>query len=262
MRFHPQKTLSKITILSTLSFLLAGCAFMQLSQETQILQNSTVLVGTVSSTLPLRDMPVVVAAYLKKGNTRTIVHYTQLHELGPYELIVPKGNYHIVAFVDENRNLIYEKGEAVGQYVEENRVFAPAGGVVGDLNLQIQYKFKELYITAHSMGGLVVRSFIVNFGNLFPSITNFISISTPWGGEELAKSGVKYSPAVIPAWRDIQPESEFIKSIYHKSMPATIEHFLFFGHKGNRNLLRPNNDRVVTLASQLDQRSQREAKMI
>jgi pimeloyl-ACP methyl ester carboxylesterase len=337
-------------------------------------------------------MPVVVAAYLKKGNTRTIVHYTQLHELGPYELIVPKGNYHIVAFGDKNRNLIYEKGEAVGQYAEENSVFAPAGGVVGDLdilisslntgkidfptgsvmpskksetfhstspgaiadlddvlfsddygnkgfwtpleffkevggniyfleaydpekipilfvhgaagspqnwkaffenidrvkfqpwffyypsgasinamshllywkllNLQLKYKFKELYITAHSMGGLVVRSFIVNFGNLFPSITNFISISTPWGGEELAKTGVKYSPAVIPAWRDMQPESELIKSIFRKRMPPTIEHFLFFGHKGNRNLLRQNNDKVVTLASQLDQRSQREAKMI
>ena len=53
-------------------------------------------------------------------------------------------------------------------------------------NLQAKYKFKELYITAHSMGGLVVRSFIVNYGHFFPSIANFISISTPWGGEELA----------------------------------------------------------------------------
>jgi len=35
-----------------------------------------------------------------------------------------------------------------------------------------------------------------------------------------------------------------------------------FGDKGNRNILRPNNDKAVTLASQLDQRSQRDAKMI
>jgi len=59
-----------------------------------------------------------------------------------------------------------------------------------------RYKFKELYITSHSMGGLVVRSFLVNFGNLFPFVTHFISISTPWGGEQLAEMGVKYSPAV------------------------------------------------------------------
>jgi pimeloyl-ACP methyl ester carboxylesterase len=130
------------------------------------------------------------------------------------------------------------------------------------LNLQRQYKFKKLYITAHSMGGLVVRSFMVTFGKVFPSITNFISVSTPWGGKELAESGVKYSPAVIPAWRDVQPKGKFIKSIFSKKMPPTIEHFLFFGHKGNRNLLRPNNDKAVILASQLDQRAQREARMI
>ena len=45
-------------------------------------------------------------------------------------------------------------------------------------------------------------------------------------------------------------------------MPSEVNHYLFFGHKGNRNILRPNNDNVVTLASQLDQRSQRDAKMI
>ena len=365
---------------------------MQLREETEIIKNSTILVGVVSSTLSIRDMPIVVAAYLRKGNIRTIVHYTSLHELGSYELIVPKGNYYIVAFGDNNQNLIYDKGEPVGQYIGTVGVFANTEGVVSDidivisshktgkidfpigyalpskksksfhttspgtianlddvlfsdeygakgfwtpleffkevggniffleaydpkkipilfvhgakgspedwktfsktidgdkfqpwffyypsgasidsmsyllfwklLNLQRKYKFTELYITAHSIGGLVARSFIVNFGDFFPFVTNFISISTPWGGETLAKSGVKYSPAVIPAWRDLQPKGEFIKSIFRKKMPPTVEHFLFFGHKGNRNLLRPNNDRVVTMASQLDPRAQREAKMI
>ena len=129
-------------------------------------------------------------------------------------------------------------------------------------NLQAKYNFNQLCITAHSMGGLVVRSFMVNYGRFFPSISCFISISTPWGGEALAETGVKYSPAVVPAWRDMQPGSEFIKSIYRKKMPPAVNHYLFFGHKGNRNILRPNNDKVVTLASQLDQRAQRDAKMI
>jgi len=364
----------------------------QLREETKIIEKSTILAGKVSSTLSFRDIPIVVAAYLKDGDIRRIVHYTRLHELGSYELIVPKGNYHIVAFGDKNQNLIYDRGEPVGQYADSERVFTTAEGVVRDLdimisnlktgktdfpigfemppkksktfhctspgtianlddvlfsdeygakgfwspleffkevggniyflesydpkkipilfvhgaagspqnwkaffntidgdkfqpwvfyypsgasidamsyllfwklyNLQSKYKFKELYITAHSMGGLVVRSFIVNFGNFFPFITNFISISTPWGGEELTESGVKYSPAVIPAWRDMQPKGEFIKSVFRKRMPPAVKHFLFFGHRGNRNLLRPNNDKVVTLASQLDQRSQSEAKMI
>jgi len=60
----------------------------------------------------------------------------------------------------------------------------------------------------------------------------------------------------------MQPDSEFINSVFSKKIPPNIEYFLFFGHKGNRNPLRPNNDNVVTLESQLDQRAQREAKMI
>lgn len=387
-----KKTLSPLILLLMLSFFLVGCTLLQIREEVNTLQNSTVLVGIVSSHLSYHDMPVVVAAYSKKDSNRAIVHYTTLHELGPYELMVPKGTHNIVAFGDKNKNLIYDKGEPAGQILSAEQVSTPAGGVAGNLdivireqnsnkidfpigskmppkeyknfhstcpgavanmddfvfsdeygkkglwtgleffreiggnvyfleaydpakipilfvhgaagspqnwqtffesidrnkyqpwffyypsgasidsmsylllwklqNLQAKYKFKELYITAHSMGGLVVRSFMVNYGHLFPSITNFISISTPWGGEELAEIGVKYSPAVIPAWRDMQPGSEFINSIFRKKIPSAVDYYLFFGHKGNRNILRPNNDKAVTLASQLDQRSQRDAKMV
>ena len=392
MAFSSQKTMSGLVFFVTLSFLLSSCALLQVREEVNTLQKSTVFVGIVSSTLSDHDMPVVVAAYSKKDNRRAIVHYTTLHEPGPYELMVPTGTHNIVAFGDMNKNLIYDNGEPAGQILSAEQVSPPVGGVAGNLdiviteknsnkidlpigsemppktyegfhstcpgaianlddtifsdeygkkgfwagleffreiggnvyfleeydpkkipilfvhgaagspqnwrtffknidrtkyqpwffyypsgssldsmsyllfwklqNLQTKYKFKELYITAHSMGGLVVRSFLVNYGYLFPSITNFISISTPWGGEELAEIGVKYSPAVIPAWRDMQPGSEFINSIFSKKIPPAVDHYLFFGHKGNRNILRPNNDRVVTLASQLDQRSQKDAKMI
>lgn len=82
------------------------------------------------------------------------------------------------------------------------------------------------------MGGLVVRSFMVTFGKVFPSITNFISVSTPWGGKELAESGVKYSPAVIPAWRDVQPKGKFIKSIFSKKNAAYDRAFSLFWTQG------------------------------
>lgn len=379
-------------IVLMLSFLFVGCALMQVKEEVKTLQESTVLVGMVSSPVSYHDMPVVVAAYSKKDRKRAIVHYTTLHELGPYELMVPKGTHNIVAFGDKNMNLTYDAGEPAGQILSAEQFLVPAGGVDGNLDiviaeqsgpqidlpigstmplkehktyhstcpgaiadindavfsdeygkkgfwagleffreiggnvyfleaydpnkipilfvhgaagspqnwraffdridrskyqpwfyyypsgsqidsmsyllfwkmqcLQTKYKFRELYFTAHSMGGLVVRSFLVNYGQYFPSITAFISISTPWGGEELAEMGVKYSPAVIPSWVDMQPDSECIRSLFANNMPASVEHYLFFGHRGNRNLLRPNNDKVVTLESQLDQRSQRDAKMI
>jgi uncharacterized alpha/beta hydrolase family protein len=388
----------KLKIISYLGFLLIACiilhscTFVQLSEEVKYVEQATVLVGHVSDPLYAGDSPVVVAAYSKKDNKIEIIHYTMLHEPGPYELMVPAGTHNIIAFIDKNRNLTYDYGEPAGQILSHELISTSAGGVVGDLdiviserdngkidfpigsklpqkeysgfystcpgaiiniednlfaekyarkgfwaplefykeiggniyflekydpdkipilfvhgasgspqnwktilksidrtkyqpwffyypsgasidsmsyllfwklyNLQAKYKFKELYITAHSMGGLVVRSFLINHGQHFPVITNFISISTPWGGEELAEMGVKYSPAVIPAWRDMQPGSEFIESIYRRKIPSTVNHYLFFGIKGNHNILRPNNDKVVTLASQLDPRSQNDAKMV
>ena len=130
------------------------------------------------------------------------------------------------------------------------------------LNLQRKYQFDTLYIVAHSMGGLVVRSFLVNFGEGLPLKIKFISISTPWGGDDLANIGVKYSPAVIPAWREIRSDGKFIESLYEKKLSEKVEHCLFFSYNGNNNPFRPNNDKVVTLQSELDFRAQSEARMV
>jgi hypothetical protein len=50
------------------------------------------------------------------------------------------------------------------------------------VNLQSKYQFNTIYITAHSMGGLIARSFLVNYGQQFPYVKLFISLATPWGG--------------------------------------------------------------------------------
>ena len=135
--FFLKKSVCSLTIPFMLSFLLAGCTFMQLREETKIIQYSTILVGNITSTPSFRDMPVVVTAYSKEKNKRTIVHYTTLHEPGSYELIVPKGDYYIVAFGDNNKNLIYDKGEPAGQYLGGVPLSAPSGGVVTDLDIVI-----------------------------------------------------------------------------------------------------------------------------
>ena len=128
-------------------------------------------------------------------------------------------------------------------------------------NLQIKYKFDKMYITAHSMGGLVVRSFIVDYGTYFPYVKLFISLATPWGGDRMAEYGVKQSPAVIPSWIDMQPEGEFIKSLYRTKMPDTTSFYMFSGHRGGRNPFQSNNDGTISLSSILDLRPQAEAKM-
>jgi pimeloyl-ACP methyl ester carboxylesterase len=128
-------------------------------------------------------------------------------------------------------------------------------------NLQIKYKFDKMYITAHSMGGLVARSFLVDYGQYFPSVKLFVSLATPWGGDRMAEFGVKQSPAVIPSWIDMQPEGEFIKSLYRTKIPETTAFYMFSGHRGGRNPFQSNNDGTISLSSILDLRPQAEAKM-
>lgn len=125
--------------------------------------------------------------------------------------------------------------------------------------LHQKYEFERLYVLAHSMGGHVARYALVHQSALKSYVKLFVSISTPFGGEELAKTGVEKSPAVIPSWKDMVPDSEFIKHSFSGNMPYEIKYYLFFGHKGNRNPLRPNNDSTVTMESMLDTRAQSEA---
>ena len=129
-------------------------------------------------------------------------------------------------------------------------------------NLQLRYRFDTLAIAAHSMGGLVVRHFLANFGEQSPQIKLFVSLSTPWAGEASAEIGVQHSPAVVPSWIDMQPEGRFMQSLFARPLPGQTAYYLFFGHKGGYSMLRPNNDGTVTLASQLRDAAQAEAKMV
>jgi hypothetical protein len=77
----------------------------------------------------------------------------------------------------------------------------------------------------------------------------------------MAEYGVEQSPAVIPSWIDMQPEGEFLQSLYRDKMPASVSFYMFTGHRGSRNPFTSNNDGTITLASIMDLRPQTEAKM-
>ena len=126
------------------------------------------------------------------------------------------------------------------------------------------YRFKTLYVTAHSMGGLVARSFIMK--NVYDDnqdyIKLFISISTPWNGHRLTAIGVEEAPAAIPSWYDMIPESEFIQSIFKKHFPPELKFYLLFSYRGDCSLFLANNDGTVELSSELDYRAEAEAEKI
>ena len=130
-------------------------------------------------------------------------------------------------------------------------------------NLQRRYHFNRLYLTAHSMGGLVARSFLAAYGDQFPSIKLFVSLSSPWGGDPAADQGVAYSPAVIPSWRDVRSGGRFVHKLFDKPLPRDLDYYLFFGHGGRYSLLRQaSSDGVITLDSQLRASAQAEARRV
>lgn len=127
--------------------------------------------------------------------------------------------------------------------------------------LHSEHGFNTLYVTAHSMGGLVSRSFILK--NVYEDrqdyIKLFVSISTPWNGHRASKKGVERAPAVVPSWYDMVPESEFIQSIYSRQIPSSMKYYLFFSFRGDCSMMMENNDGAVEIASELDYRAQTDA---
>jgi pimeloyl-ACP methyl ester carboxylesterase len=128
--------------------------------------------------------------------------------------------------------------------------------VAGALNrgveiLQAHLGFPRLHVVAHSMGGLVSRSFLIK--NVFEDgnhyVTRFVSISTPWGGHEAASMGVHFSPAVVPSWRDMVSGSEFQKAILSKPLRGYVDHLLIYGNHSSTSFVLPHeNDGTVSVA--------------
>ncbi len=131
--------------------------------------------------------------------------------------------------------------------------------------LQHEFGFDTLFVTAHSMGGLVARSFVLQTGEdeLPDYVRLFVSFSTPYNGHEAAAKGVKYMPIQVPSWLDIQPDSDFLKSL-RQPLPEGVSFYLVFGFDSDGiNLIMPySSDSVVSVGSQLAPFAQEEAVRI
>lgn len=119
--------------------------------------------------------------------------------------------------------------------------------------LHDRYGFKRLHVVAHSMGGLVARSFIVKNviegGNGY--INTFVSVSSPWNGHEAAAMGVKYAPEVVPSWIDMKHGSDFLTHLFDHPLKSRVSHHLLYGHRAKRSPILPEeNDGVVSVASE------------
>lgn len=119
-----------------------------------------------------------------------------------------------------------------------------------------------MIIVAHSMGGLIVREALNRYENSPKEnkVGLLVTIATPFGGHPAAASGEKYGLLVLPSWRDVNPESRFIKELFRKPLPESIEHQLLYAYDNPKALkLGMNSDGVVPLSSQLRLEAQQQA---
>ena len=117
--------------------------------------------------------------------------------------------------------------------------------------------FERSCLVAHSMGGLVARSAIDRLRRRGVPVRGFVSIASPFGGVASAAVGVDHAPAVVPSWRDVEPESAFLRSLYAHPLPPDLPYFLLFAFQP-----RESSDGVVEIASQLRLDAQREASLV
>jgi pimeloyl-ACP methyl ester carboxylesterase len=108
---------------------------------------------------------------------------------------------------------------------------------------------QRLIIVAHSMGGLVALSTINHMLDVdnVKHLKGYVSFNSPYGGVDSAASGLKYAPAVVPAWHDVATGSQFLKELYASKAHKEIPFFLFFGYNTGAS-----SDGTITLQSQLE----------
>ena len=129
--------------------------------------------------------------------------------------------------------------------------------------LRLVHHVTAMHLVAHSMGGLVSQEFLNRHATGATNyLKSFTSLSTPWGGHSAARLGVKFSPAVVPVWRDVAPDSEYLARIRRSKLPTGLPHYLFFGHKGAVATAPGADDGVITVVSQREPAALRRASKV
>lgn len=142
---------------------------------------------------------------------------------------------------------------------------AMSNGILGLLSaLHLRYRFNDLHLVAHSMGGLVSRGYLAACERQenCEYVRSFTSISSPFGGDSAAQSGVDYSPVVMPVWKSLAPSSRFLQSLFARPLPHGVPHYMLFGYRNTSRMRAESSDGTIRLHSQLRPEAQAQAATV
>ena len=131
--------------------------------------------------------------------------------------------------------------------------------MIDSLDKNVRNGGSRIVIVAHSLGGLVALSALqkLHEDGLPPSLKMFLSLSTPYGGDDEALAWLDRMPVVVPVWRDVATNSDFLRQLVRKPFPAGLPFHLFFTFKDPSTFkMGESSDGVVALRSQLEPRVQ------
>jgi len=70
---------------------------------------------------------------------------------------------------------------------------------------------------------------------------------------------LSYSPVVMPVWRSMAPESNFLRELFATPLPDGVQHHMLFGFHNTDKLSTASGDGTIFLTSQLRLAAQRQA---
>ena len=125
--------------------------------------------------------------------------------------------------------------------------------------LQLRHQPRRFAIVAHSMGGLVSRNTVNKFVRRGgeQAIALYVTIATPWDGNEEAAMGTRLAPVALPVWFDLSPNSPFLEDLFRTPLPDSLPYYLFYGYRGGSG-----TDGAVTLLSLLKLPAQEAARRV
>lgn len=133
-----QPAFFRITFFAIFILFLSNCAFKKLGKEVAILEQTSLLQGTISNPSP-HQKPLIVLLYHFEDDQKKLVAYSIHHTPGTFTFVRLPGRYLIAAFEDANEDLVYQPSEYASYINASTLITVNSGEIRSNLNLTLQH---------------------------------------------------------------------------------------------------------------------------